>query len=122
MRQLYGIGTSVFVQKEDEILILKRAMGEAVGSWYLPGGAIEAGESTETGARRELVEETGLAIKREFHLVAITPMYAYGQDMFSVSYACDYERGVKPLAHNGYKVPLLKNLVKRSIRGASPGA
>jgi xanthine dehydrogenase YagS FAD-binding subunit len=31
-------------------------------------------------------------------------------------------RGVKPLAHNGYKVPLLKNLVKRSIRGASPGA
>lgn len=24
--------------------------------------------------------------------------------------------GVKPLAHNGYKVPLLRNLVKRSIR------
>ena len=31
-------------------------------------------------------------------------------------------RGVKPLAHNGYKVPLLKNLVKRSIRDSSPGA
>ena len=27
-------------------------------------------------------------------------------------------RGVKPLAHNGYKVALLRNLVKRSIRGA----
>ena len=27
-------------------------------------------------------------------------------------------RGVKPLAHNGYKVSLLKNLVARSIRGA----
>ena len=27
-------------------------------------------------------------------------------------------RGVKPLAHNGYKVALLKNLVKRAIRGA----
>jgi xanthine dehydrogenase YagS FAD-binding subunit len=26
-------------------------------------------------------------------------------------------RGVKPLAHNGYKVSLLKNLVARSIRG-----
>ncbi len=26
-------------------------------------------------------------------------------------------QGVKPLAHNGYKVSLLKNLVKRSIRG-----
>ena len=27
-------------------------------------------------------------------------------------------RGVKPLAHNGYKVSLLKNLVARSIRGS----
>ena len=26
-------------------------------------------------------------------------------------------RGVRPLAHNGYKVSLLKNLVKRSVRG-----
>ena len=30
----------------------------------------------------------------------------------------DAVRGVKPLAHNGYKVSLLRNLVKRSIRGA----
>ena len=27
-------------------------------------------------------------------------------------------RGVKPLAHNGYKVALLKNLVTCAIRGA----
>lgn len=27
-------------------------------------------------------------------------------------------RGVTPLAHNGYKVALLRNLVKRSVRGA----
>jgi xanthine dehydrogenase YagS FAD-binding subunit len=26
-------------------------------------------------------------------------------------------RGAKPLAHNGYKIPLVKNLVKRAIRG-----
>jgi xanthine dehydrogenase YagS FAD-binding subunit len=26
-------------------------------------------------------------------------------------------QGAEPLAHNGYKVPLLRNLVKRSIRG-----
>jgi len=25
--------------------------------------------------------------------------------------------GAEPLRHNGYKVPLLRNLVKRSIRG-----
>ena len=26
-------------------------------------------------------------------------------------------RGVNPLAHNGYKVALLRNLVTRSVRG-----
>jgi xanthine dehydrogenase YagS FAD-binding subunit len=30
-------------------------------------------------------------------------------------------RGAKPLQHNGYKVPLMRNLVKRSIRGVTGG-
>jgi xanthine dehydrogenase YagS FAD-binding subunit len=30
-------------------------------------------------------------------------------------------RGAKPLQHNGYKVPLMRNLVKRSIRGVNGG-
>jgi xanthine dehydrogenase YagS FAD-binding subunit len=30
-------------------------------------------------------------------------------------------RGTKPLQHNGYKVPLMRNLVKRSIRGVNGG-
>jgi xanthine dehydrogenase YagS FAD-binding subunit len=30
-------------------------------------------------------------------------------------------RGAKPLQHNGYKVPLMRNLVKRSIRGVAGG-
>ncbi|MEE8130693.1 MAG: hypothetical protein V3T48_10410, partial [Vicinamibacterales bacterium] len=28
--------------------------------------------------------------------------------------------GAVPLQHNGYKVPLMRNLVKRAIRGAEP--
>ena len=30
-------------------------------------------------------------------------------------------RGAKPLQHNGYKVPLMRNLIKRSIRGVNGG-
>jgi len=26
-------------------------------------------------------------------------------------------QGAQPLAHNGYKIPLMRNLVKRAIRG-----
>ena len=29
-------------------------------------------------------------------------------------------QGARPLAHNGYKVPLMRNLVKRAIRGEAP--
>ncbi len=30
--------------------------------WFTPGGGIDAGESPETAARRELAEETGIAL------------------------------------------------------------
>jgi len=30
-------------------------------------------------------------------------------------------QGARPLQHNGYKVPLLRNLVKRAIRGVPGG-
>jgi len=32
--------------------------------WFTPGGGIDPGESTESAARRELKEETGLAVAR----------------------------------------------------------
>jgi CO/xanthine dehydrogenase FAD-binding subunit len=28
-------------------------------------------------------------------------------------------QGAQPLAHNGYKIPLTRNLVKRAIRGGA---
>jgi hypothetical protein len=31
-------------------------------------------------------------------------------------------RGAEPLQYNGYKVPLLRNLVKRAIRGTTAQA
>jgi 8-oxo-dGTP pyrophosphatase MutT (NUDIX family) len=103
--KLYGIGTSVYVQKDSDILILKRSGGAAKGAWYIPGGGLEEGESTEECARRELKEETGLQTKAAFHLVAVTPMFAYDHDMFMVAYACDYEAGDVELSdeHEGYR-------------------
>ena len=42
------------------MLLVRRAKPPAAGSWSLPGGAQELGETAEAAARRELREETGL--------------------------------------------------------------
>ncbi len=39
---LFALSSAVFVQRNGEILLLKRAVGAAVGGWYLPGGALDA--------------------------------------------------------------------------------
>jgi 8-oxo-dGTP diphosphatase len=56
---LFTLSSAVFVQRHGNILILKRAGGEGTGGWYLPGGAVDAGETVEESARRELLEEAG---------------------------------------------------------------
>ncbi len=99
MAGLYGISATVFVEKGGEILILKRGLGEAKGSWYMPGGGIEEGETTEDCARRELREETGLSIDGPMHLIALTPMHAYDHDLFAAAYACSYTGGNVELSH-----------------------
>ena len=44
-----------------EVLLIKRGNPPRQGQWSLPGGRIEWGETSETAALRELVEETGVA-------------------------------------------------------------
>jgi len=46
--------------KHDSILLVKRAFSPAKGTWSLPGGFLELGETPDEGAKRELKEETNL--------------------------------------------------------------
>ena len=46
--------------KNNQILLVRRAFEPAKGSWSLPGGFIELGETPEQAAKRELKEETNL--------------------------------------------------------------
>ena len=52
-----------------ECLVLRRASGgRCPGSWETVHGHIEAGETPADAARRELEEETGLALERLYNL------------------------------------------------------
>lgn len=47
------------------VLLVERGKGAARGTWSLPGGHIEPGERAAEAARREVLEETGLAVSVE---------------------------------------------------------
>jgi len=56
------IGIGIVVIKGDDVLLCRRGKPPNVGSWTLPGGAQDVGETCEEAARRELMEETGLTV------------------------------------------------------------
>jgi 8-oxo-dGTP diphosphatase len=56
------VGIGIVVIKHDHVLLCRRGKPPNVGSWTLPGGAQDLGETCEAAARRELAEETGLAV------------------------------------------------------------
>ena len=45
-----------------EVLLVRRGKPPNEGSWALPGGGQELGETAEAAGRRELAEETGLRV------------------------------------------------------------
>lgn len=65
------IGCEIFLKKDNAILLGKRKNCYGEGTWGLPGGHLEYGESLIECAKRELMEELGIE-GLEFKLVAMT--------------------------------------------------
>ena len=60
VRPIVGIG--IVVLKGEHVLLVRRGKPPGVGSWTLPGGGQELGETAQEAARRELLEETALEV------------------------------------------------------------
>lgn len=66
-------GTVVLLENErGEVLLLRRAIAPHVGEWDTPGGFLNADETLEEGAGREVLEETGL-VARDLRVIAGFP-------------------------------------------------
>jgi len=57
------IGVGALIIRRGRILMSQRGKQPQKGSWSLPGGAVEIGESLDAAVRREVREETGLEVK-----------------------------------------------------------
>jgi len=68
-RPVVGIGAVVI--HEGRVLLGRRGVAPSRGLWAVPGGALELGETLQRGAEREILEETGVAIR------AREPVYAF---------------------------------------------
>jgi 8-oxo-dGTP pyrophosphatase MutT (NUDIX family) len=56
----YTVGAIVFIERSDGAILLVRQSYRR--AWGVPGGLLKRGEDVADGARREVFEETGLAV------------------------------------------------------------
>ncbi|MDP1731653.1 MAG: NUDIX domain-containing protein [Devosia sp.] len=64
---------SVALIDRNKVLLIQRARAPWLGLWSLPGGRLEAGETAEQCAIREVREETGLLVYALRPLMRLEP-------------------------------------------------
>jgi ADP-ribose pyrophosphatase len=71
MDRISRLGTYGILVHDGKILLTRKKSGPYKGLWDLPGGAIEFGETPDEALKRELLEESALAINQfEFSNIA----------------------------------------------------
>lgn len=77
MKQHKHIGVYALAIKDDSVLLIKKARGPYTGKWDLPGGSLEFGEKPLDGLSREVLEETGLTVKKSSLLNVLSHTVVY---------------------------------------------
>jgi 8-oxo-dGTP diphosphatase len=90
------VGIGVFVFKDGKFLMQQRHGAHGAGTWSVPGGHLEFGESFEDTARREVMEETGLEITNvRFGAVTNDTFVDEGKHYVTVWMLSDWQSGAE---------------------------
>ncbi len=69
------VAVAVLVERDGQVLLVRRAIDPERGNWTLPAGFVDAGEDPARAAERECLEETGLWV----HVTGLLDVL-YGQE------------------------------------------
>ena len=93
------VGVAAVVTDGERWLVLRRRGSYGAGTWGLPGGHQEFGESPENTAVREVAEETRLTVRATARLgFTDDPMPEIGQHYVTLFVACSVVDGTARIA------------------------
>jgi 8-oxo-dGTP diphosphatase len=58
-----SVGVAILIWKDGKVVMYERRGSHGHGTWSIPGGHLEFGETWEECARREAMEEVGVKVK-----------------------------------------------------------
>lgn len=93
MTAMPKVGIGVFIIKNGKFIMGLRKGSHAGGTWGLPGGHLEFGESWEECARRETLEEVGIEIKNIKFLAATNDVFSTDKHYVTIFMSSEWASG-----------------------------
>ncbi len=88
---------------DGKLLMVRRGVEPQMGRWAFPSGYVDRGESVETAACREVLEETGMIVEVERMLGVYS---RDGRDVVLIAFAARVTGGEMKAGHDAQEVGL----------------